>query len=82
MDTAKKRRGRAPTGPTTVIVRIPGALKPAVTELVAHYRLAKQKAWEAQPLRKPDVDPDVDPDACYQREEGFSYEEIADWGAK
>ena len=24
----------------------------------------------------------VDPDACYQREDGFSYEEIAAWGAR
>lgn len=52
MAIAKAKRGRKPTGPTTVIVRIPGALKPAVTELVAHYRQAKVKAWEAQPLRK------------------------------
>jgi hypothetical protein len=58
----KQRAGRKPTGPTTIIVRIPGALKPAVTELVAHYRQAKQKAWEAQPLRKqeqPDDDADL-----------------------
>ncbi len=49
-------RGRLPTGPTTVIVRIPGVLKPVVAELVAHYRQAKQRAWEAQPLRQPDDD--------------------------
>ena len=52
MEPQTKKRGRKPTGPTTVIVRIPGALKPAVTELVASYRLAKQRAWEAQPLRR------------------------------
>ena len=54
-----KKPGRKPTGPTTVIVRIPGALKPAVAELVAHYRQAKQRAWEAAPLKKP-VLPDRD----------------------
>jgi len=51
MVTQAKKPGRKPTGPTTVIVRIPGALKPAVTELVAHYRQAKIKAWEAAPLK-------------------------------
>ena len=57
-----KKPGRKPTGPTTVIIRIPGALKPAVTELVAHYRQAKVKAWEAAPLRKPgQVDRDAQP---------------------
>lgn len=52
MSTVDKRgRGRPATGSTTVMVRIPGALKPAVTELVATYRRAKLKAWEAAPLR-------------------------------
>ncbi len=55
-EIAKRGRGRLPTGPTTVIVRIPGVLKPVVAELVAHYRQAKQRAWEAQPLRQPDDD--------------------------
>ncbi len=54
---AESKRGRKPTGPTTVIVRIPGALKPAVAELVAHYRQAKVKAWEAQPLKQPATQP-------------------------
>lgn len=53
MEPQTKKRGRKPTGPTTVIVRIPGALKPAVTELVAHYRQAKLKAWEAAPITRP-----------------------------
>lgn len=56
MTAVAKKPGRKPTGPTTVIVRIPGALKPAVAELVAHYRQARVKAWEAQPLRLPDDD--------------------------
>ncbi len=62
MEQAKRGRGRPATGPTTVMVRIPGALKPAVAELVAHYRQAKQRAWEAAPLRKPgQVDRDTMP---------------------
>jgi hypothetical protein len=58
MRTPAKKPGRKPTGSTTVIVRIPGALKPAVTELVAHYRQAKIKAWEAVPLKQPEPQPD------------------------
>lgn len=42
--------GKPATGPTTIMVRIPAVLKPAVTELVNQYRLSKKKAWEAQPL--------------------------------
>jgi hypothetical protein len=52
--TSKRGRGRPATGSTSTMVRIPIALKPAVTELIAHYRAAKQRAWEAQPLRRPD----------------------------
>jgi DNA-binding Xre family transcriptional regulator len=52
VETLATKRGRQPTGRTTLLVRIPIALKPAVAELVASYRLAKQRAWEAQPLRK------------------------------
>lgn len=67
MDTEKMRRpGRQPTGRTTMMVRIPIALKPAVAELVAHYRQAKQKAWNAQPLRQPEQ-PDVDEDAHWAK---------------
>ena len=40
--------GHPATGRTTTMVRIPIALKPAVAELIAHYRLAKRRAWEAQ----------------------------------
>ncbi len=58
MTAIAKKPGRKPTGPTTVIVRIPGALKPAVAELVAHYRQAKVKAWEAAPLKQPATQPD------------------------
>ena len=83
MAIAKAKRGRKPTGPTTVIVRIPGALKPAVTELVAHYRQAKLKAWEAAPLKQPVAPPETETtDACYQPEPGFTFEQIAEWGAK
>jgi hypothetical protein len=60
MQTEAKRPGRQPTGRTTAMVRIPIALKPAVTELVASYRLAKQRAWEAQPLRRPGQPDDDD----------------------
>ena len=38
MKTETKGRGRPATGTTTVMVRIPGVLKPAVTELVKAYR--------------------------------------------
>ena len=50
---APKRRGRGrPTSPpTSMMIRIPNVLKPAVVELVAQYRIAKRKAWEAAPLR-------------------------------
>lgn len=58
MTAVAKKPGRKPTGPTTVIVRIPGALKPAVAELVAHYRQAKVKAWEAAPLKQPAAQPE------------------------
>ena len=59
MEKTAGKRGRPATGPSSGLMRIPNALKPAVTELVAHYRQAKQKAWEAQPLRKPEQ-PDDD----------------------
>ena len=38
MKTETKGRGRPATGITTVMVRIPSALKPAVMELVKAYR--------------------------------------------
>ncbi len=61
MDTEKMQRpGRQRTGRTTSMVRIPTALKPAVAELVASYRLAKQRAWNAQPLRKQEQPDDED----------------------
>jgi hypothetical protein len=40
------------------MMRVPIALKPAVAELVAHYRKAKIKAWEAAPLKQPSAQPD------------------------
>lgn len=61
MQTEKRGRGRPATGLNSTMMRVPNALKPAVTELVAHYRQAKQKAWEAQPLRKQEpLDDDAD----------------------
>ena len=38
MKVETKGRGRPATGTTTVMVRIPGALKPTVMELVRAYR--------------------------------------------
>lgn len=38
MKIETKGRGRPATGATTVMVRIPGALKPTVMELVRAYR--------------------------------------------
>ena len=58
MKLEKRGRGRPATGPTTITIRVPIALKPAVAELVAHYRQAKIKAWEAAPLKKPSAQPD------------------------
>lgn len=62
MELVKRGRGRPATGPTTITIRVPIALKPAVVALVNSYHLAEQKAWEAAPLRKPgQVDRDATP---------------------
>ena len=83
MQLQKRGRGRPATGPTTITIRVPIALKPAVVALVNSFHLAEQAAWEQGPLRKPvKPDPTVSENACYQPEPGFSYEEIAAWGAK
>lgn len=62
MKTETKGRGRPATGTTTVMVRIPGALKPAVMELVKAYRQqTKGKAKRPEfssvaPLAAPPID--------------------------
>ena len=48
---SKRKPGRPATGQNTVSVRIPKALKPAVTELVETYRRLR---W--QPARPPQPD--------------------------
>ena len=53
MTGEQKKGGRPATGINSTMMRIPNALKPAVAELVAHYRRAKIKAWEAAPLKQP-----------------------------
>lgn len=58
MQLEKRGRGRPATGLNSTMMRIPNALKPAVKELVAHYRQAKIKAWEAAPLKQPEPQPD------------------------
>ena len=60
MNTLPAKRGRKPTGRTTLLVRIPKPLQPAVAALVADYRQAKQRAWEAAPLKRPTAQPDRD----------------------
>ena len=55
MQLEKRGRGRPATGLNSTMMRVPNALKPAVAELVAHYRQAKVKAWEAAPLKQPDT---------------------------
>ena len=58
MQLEKRGRGRPATGPTTITIRVPIALKPAVVALVNSYRLAEQKAWENGPLRRqPEAQP-------------------------
>lgn len=52
MPIEKRGRGRPATGLNSTMMRVPLALKPAVEELVAHYRKAKIKAWEAAPLKQ------------------------------
>ena len=53
-----KNPARPATGRSSEMVRIPKVLKPAVMELVTHYRQAKLKAWEAAPLKQPAAQPD------------------------
>jgi hypothetical protein len=45
------------------MMRVPNALKPAVAELVAHYRQAKIKAWEAAPLKQSAAQPNQEAQA-------------------
>ena len=62
MKLEKRGRGRPATGPTTITIRVPIALKPAVVALVNTFHLAEQKAWETGPLRRqPDPQPDREP---------------------
>ncbi len=58
MEQEKRGRGRPATGLNSTMMRVPNVLKPAVAELVAHYRQAKVKAWEAAPLKQPAAQPD------------------------
>jgi hypothetical protein len=59
MQLEKRGRGRPATGPTTITIRVPIALKPAVLSLVNTFHLAEQKAWETGPLRRqPEAQPD------------------------
>ena len=59
MQLEKRGRGRPATGPTTTVIRVPVALKPAVVALVKTFHLAEQKAWETGPLRRqPEQQPD------------------------
>ena len=59
MQLEKRGVGRPATGPTTTVIRVPIALKPAVVALVNTFHLAEQKAWENGPLRRqPEAQPD------------------------
>ena len=59
MKLEKRGIGRPATGPTTITIRVPIALKPAVVALVNTFHLAEQKAWETGPLRRqPAAQPD------------------------
>ena len=59
MQLEKRGRGRPATGPTTITIRVPIALKPAVLALVNAFHLAEQKALETGPLRRqPEAQPD------------------------
>ena len=58
MPSEPKKGGRPATGLNSTMMRVPIALKPAVAELVAHYRKANIKAWEAAPLKQPSAQPD------------------------
>ncbi|CDH45319.1 MAG: hypothetical protein IPL59_05690 [Candidatus Competibacteraceae bacterium] len=51
MEIEKRGRGRPATGLNSTMMRVPNPLKPVVAELIATYRQAKIKAWEAAPLR-------------------------------
>lgn len=57
MKVETKGRGRPATGTTTVMVRIPGALKPTVMELVRAYR-QETKGKVKQPQSSPATLPD------------------------
>ena len=58
MENLATKHGRIPAARKTEVVRIPSALRPAVDDLVAHYREARVAAWEAAPLRQPEAQPD------------------------
>ena len=57
MQLEKRGRGRPATGPTTITIRVPIALKPAVAALVVDYRAARQRALDAAPLKQPETQP-------------------------
>ena len=63
MQLEKRGRGRPATGLNSTMMRVPNALKPAVAELVAHYRQAKIKAWEAAPLKQSAAQPNQEAQA-------------------
>ena len=61
MQLEKRGRGRPATGPTTITIRVPIVLKPAIVALVNTFHLAEQKAWETGPLRRqPEQQPSPD----------------------
>ena len=61
---------------TADVIAAPFEKRPGV---ITGFLLTGYTAPDAQRLAD---DFGVDPDACYQREDGFSYEEIAAWGAR
>jgi hypothetical protein len=71
MQLEKRGRGRPATGPTTITIRVPIALKPAVLALVNTFHLAEQKAWETGPLRR-----QPDPGATGNRDSAACHETI------
>ena len=55
MIAGSKKQGRIPAPRKTEVVRIPSVLRPAVDDLVATFKEARVRAWEAQPLKQPDT---------------------------
>jgi hypothetical protein len=58
--TETKNRGRPATGVTTVMVRIPNALKPTVMELVKAYRQETKGKRSRSSLAVPPSTPSID----------------------